>query len=114
MGAAKAARRLAHSVAINFLSRGGFSGGGWLVVGGWWLGGGPGGRVFYTRPGPMGQAGQKAPSGRVFYTRPYLVVAGPIQGKAGKPGKASKTGPGQTKPRLGTTGKPAKQFRAAN
>ena len=31
-----------------------------------------------------------------------VVVAGPGQGKAGK------TGPGQTKPRLGTTGKPAK------
>ncbi len=30
------------------------------------------------------------------------VVAGPGQGKAGK------AGPGQTKPRLGTTGKPAK------
>ena len=44
-----------------------------------------------------------------------VVVAGTIQGKAGKPGKAGKagkTGPGQTKPRLGTTGKPAKQFRA--
>ena len=47
-------------------------------------------------------------------------VAGTIQGKAGKPGKAGKTGktgktgPGQTKPRLGTTGKPAKQFRAEN
>ena len=40
-----------------------------------------------------------------------IVVAGTIQGKAGKPGKAGKagkTGPGQTKPRLGTTGKPAK------
>ena len=43
-----------------------------------------------------------------------VVVAGTIQGKAGKPGKAGKagkagkTGPGQTKPRLGTTGKPAK------
>ena len=47
--------------------------------------------------------------------RPAVVVAGTIQGKAGKPGKAGKagkTGPGQTKPRLGTTGKPAKQFRA--
>ena len=46
-----------------------------------------------------------------------VVVAGTIQGKAGKPGKAGKagkTGPGQTKPRLGTTGKPAKQFRAEN
>ena len=31
-----------------------------------------------------------------------VVVAGPGQGKAGK------AGPGQTKPRLGTTGKPAK------
>ena len=31
-----------------------------------------------------------------------VVVAGPGQGKAGK------IGPGQTKPRLGTTGKPAK------
>ena len=31
-----------------------------------------------------------------------VVVAGPGQGKAGK------TGPGQTKPRQGTTGKPAK------
>ena len=46
-----------------------------------------------------------------------VVVAGTIQGKAGKPGKAGKagkTGPGQTKPRLGTTGKPAKpkQFQA--
>ena len=40
-----------------------------------------------------------------------VVVAGPGQGKAGRPGKA---GPGQTKPRLGTTGKPAKpkQFQA--
>ena len=48
------------------------------------------------------------------WARP-VVVAGTIQGKAGKPGKAGKagkTGPGQTKPRLGTTGKPAKQFRA--
>ena len=58
-----------------------------------------------------------------------VVVAGAVQGKAGKPGKAGKagkagkvgkpgkagkTGPGQTKPRLGTTGKPAKQFRADN
>ena len=34
-----------------------------------------------------------------------VVVAGPGQGKAGKAGE---TGPGQTKPRLGTTGKPAK------
>ena len=34
-----------------------------------------------------------------------VVVAGPGQGKAGMAGK---TGPGQTKPRLGTTGKPAK------
>ena len=34
-----------------------------------------------------------------------IVAAGPGQGKAGKAGK---TGPGQTKPRLGTTGKPAK------
>ena len=34
-----------------------------------------------------------------------VVVAGPGQGKAGRAGKA---GPGQTKPRLGTTGKPAK------
>ena len=33
---------------------------------------------------------------------PAVVVAGPGQGKAGK------TGPGQTKPRQGTTGKPAK------
>ena len=56
----------------------------------------------------------------IVYSRPPLlpmavVVAGTIQGKAGKPGKAGKagkTGPGQTKPRLGTTGKPAKQFRA--
>ena len=40
-----------------------------------------------------------------------VVVAGPGQGKAGRAGKA---GPGQTKPRLGTTGKPAKpkQFQA--
>ena len=37
-----------------------------------------------------------------------VVVAGPGQAKAGN------TGPGQTKPRLGTTGKPAKQFRAEN
>ena len=58
----------------------------------------------------------------IVYSRPPLppmavVVAGTIQGKAGKPGKAGKagkTGPGQTKPRLGTTGKPAKQFRAEN
>ena len=45
-----------------------------------------------------------------------VVVAGTIQGKAGKPGKAGKagkTGPGQTKPRLGTTGKPAKPKQAA-
>ena len=35
-----------------------------------------------------------------------------MAGKLGKAGKAGKTGPGQTKPRLGTTGKPAKQFRA--
>ena len=44
-----------------------------------------------------------------------VVVAGTIQGKAGKPGKAGKagkTGPGQTKPRLGTTGKPAKPKQA--
>ena len=34
-----------------------------------------------------------------------VVVAGPGQGKAGKAGE---TGPGQSKPRLGTTGKPAK------
>ena len=35
-----------------------------------------------------------------------VVVAGPSL--AIGQGKASKTGPGQTKPRLGTTGKPAK------
>ena len=35
-----------------------------------------------------------------------VVVAGPGQGKAGK------AGPGQTKPRLGTTGKPAKPKQA--
>ena len=38
-----------------------------------------------------------------------VVVAGPGQGKAGMAGK---TGPGQTKPRLGTTGKPAKPKQA--
>ena len=32
----------------------------------------------------------------------YIMFAGVVAGKAGK------TGPGQTKPRLGTTGKPAK------
>ena len=42
------------------------------------------------------------PRGRGRSARLYLVVAGPGQGKAGK------TGPGQTKPRQGTTGKPAK------
>ena len=36
-----------------------------------------------------------------------VVAAGPGQGKAGK------TGPGQTKPRLGTTGKPAKPKQAS-
>ena len=35
-----------------------------------------------------------------------VVVAGPSLARG--QGKASKTGPGQTKPRLGTTGKPAK------
>ena len=34
-----------------------------------------------------------------------VVVAGPGQGRAGMAGK---TGPGQTKPRPGTTGEPAK------
>ena len=53
--------------------------------------------------------------------RPVAVVAGAVQGKAGEAGKAGKAGKtgkigetGQTKPRLGTTGKPAKQFRAEN
>ena len=60
--------------------------------------------------GPLG-----TPWGPAAASRP-VVVAGPgkagqasrhaRQGKqAGRPGKA---GPGQTKPRLGTTGKPAK------
>ena len=40
-----------------------------------------------------------------------VVVAGPGQGKAGKAGKTS---PGQTKPRLGTTGKPAKPTLASS
>ena len=44
-------------------------------------------------------SGGAAAAGR---RRRPVVVAGPGQGKAGK------TGPGQTKPRLGTTGKPAK------
>ena len=58
-----------------------------------------------------------APATTTGRLRRLVVVAGAIQGKAGKPskaGKAGKTGPGQTKPRLGTTGKPAKQFRAEN
>ena len=42
------------------------------------------------------------------WRRRPVVVAGPVQGKAGE------TGPGQTKPRLGTTGKLAEQFRAEN
>ena len=37
------------------------------------------------------------------------VVAAVVQGKAGKAGK---TGPGQTKPRQGTTSKPAKPRQA--
>ena len=44
-------------------------------------------------------SGGAAAAGR---RRRPVVVAGPGQGKAGK------TGPGQTKPRQGTTGKPAK------
>ena len=40
---------------------------------------------------------------------PVVDVAGPGQGKAGMAGK---TGLGQTKPRLGTTGKPAKPKQA--
>ena len=50
-------------------------------------------------------SGGAAAAGR---RRRPVVVAGPGQGKAGK------AGPGQTKPRLGTTGKPAKpkQFQA--
>ena len=41
-----------------------------------------------------------------------VVVAGPGQGKAGKAGKAGETGPGQSKPRQGTTSKPAKPRQA--
>ena len=47
-------------------------------------------------------SGGAAAAGR---RRRPVVVAGPGQGKAGKAGK---TGPGQTKPRQGTTSKPAK------
>ena len=54
-------------------------------------------------PGPATTTGRgEAAAGR---RRRPVVVAGPGQGKAGKAGE---TGPGQTKPRLGTTGKPAK------
>ena len=52
-------------------------------------------------PGPAPETTTAASRRR----RPVVIVAGPGQGKASKAGKTS---PGQTKPRLGTTGKPAK------
>ena len=54
-------------------------------------------KTFSKNPGVGGE--------RISLILVIVVVAGPGQGKAGKAGE---TGPGQTKPRLGTTGKPAK------
>ena len=43
---------------------------------------------------------------------PPLAAAGGLAAAVVVAGKAGKTGPGQTKPRLGTTGKPAKPKQA--